>query len=73
MKGKKKKGVITLMEEIESRESAKRIGEDTKKKFSKLIPIRVDVNTLIFIKKDEDKTEQIDRYKARLERDRKNY
>ncbi len=70
---RKKQGAITLAEECESREVAKRIGEVAKKNFAHLIPHRIDLNTVIFIKRNEDHQAQIRRYLDKLDRDRKNY
>lgn len=68
-----KKGIITHTEEFESREIAARVGEVAKKRFAHLIPHRLDMNTLIFIRRDRDIQEQVERYLKKLENDRKGY
>lgn len=69
----KKKGVITQADAADLREKTKKIGEEVKRKFAHLIPHRIDNNTVILINSQRDKAEQINRFMAKLERDRKNY
>lgn len=69
----KKKGVITQADAADLREKTKKIGEEVKRKFADLIPHRIDNNTVILINSQRDKAEQINRFMAKLERDRKNY
>lgn len=69
----KKKGIITMAEAVDYREKTKVIGEEVKRKFADLIPQRIDHNTVILINVHRDKTEQINRFLTKLERDRKNY
>lgn len=69
----RKKGIITQAEAAELREKTKKIGEEIKRTFKDLIPHRIDNNTVILINSQRDKAEQINRFMAKLERDRKNY
>lgn len=69
----RKKGVITQADAADLREKTKKIGEEVKRKFVDLIPHRIDNNTVILINSQRDKAEQINRFMAKLERDRKNY
>jgi len=69
----KKKGVITQADAADLREKTKKIGEEVKRKLADLISHRIDNNTVIFINSQRDKAEQINRFMAKLERDRKNY
>lgn len=69
----KKKGVITQADAADLREKTKKIGEEVKRRFADLIPHRIDNNTVILINSQRDKAEQINRFMAKLERDRKNY
>jgi len=69
----RKKGVITQADAADLREKTKKIGEEVKRKFADLIPHRIDNNTVILINSQRDKVEQINRFMAKLERDRKNY
>ena len=69
----RKKGVITQADAADLREKTKKIGEEVKRKFADLIPHRIDNNTVILINSHRDKTEQINRFMAKLERDRRNY
>ena len=69
----RKKGVITQADAADLREKTKKIGEEVKRKFADLIPHRIDNNTVILINSQMDKAEQINRFMAKLERDRKNY
>ena len=69
----RKKGVITQADAADLREKTKKIGEDEKRKFADLIQHRIDNNTVILINSQRDKAEQIKRFMAKLERDRKNY
>lgn len=69
----KKKGVITKEEAAELREKTMIIGKEVKRSFKDLIPHRIDNNTIILINAHKDKTEQINRFMAKLERDRNNY
>ena len=69
----RKKGVITQADAADLREKTKKISEDEKRKFADLIQHRIDNNTVILINSQRDKAEQIKRFMAKLERDRKNY
>lgn len=69
----RKKGIITQEEAADQREKTKKIGEEVKGTFKDLIPHRIDNNTVILINAHRDKAEQINRFMAKLERDRKNY
>ncbi len=69
----RKKGVITQADAADLREKTKKIGEEVKRKFADLIPHRIDNNTVILINSHRDKAEQINRFMAKLERDRRNY
>lgn len=44
-----------------------------KKAHKELIPYRMDYNTVVFIDPDQDIKKQVERYRKRLELDRKNY
>jgi hypothetical protein len=69
----RKRGITTLAEVEDSRENAIKYGNQAKRNFNYLIPHRIDTNTIIFIKPHQDKTEQINRFMNRLEKDRMNY
>lgn len=69
----RKKGIIALEEAADSRENAIVLGVEVKRKFEDLIPHRVDSNTVILIHSRKDPEDQISRFIAKLERDRKNY
>jgi hypothetical protein len=69
----RKKGITTLVEANESRGNAIKYGELAKRNFKDLTPHRINQNTVILIRSDKDKADQINRFIAKLERDRKNY
>lgn len=69
----RKVGIITNEEAAADREKALVIGEMTKRKFSDLIPHRINATTIILISTKKDKAEQIKRFLERLDRDRMNY
>ena len=68
-----KKGITSMKEAFESRKNAIESGKLVKRKFKDLIPHRIDQSTVILLKSNKDKTEQIDRFIKKLERDRMNY
>lgn len=68
----KKRGIITAPDIANSREDAIKYGKAAKRSFKHLIPYRLDTNTVIFIN-PENMEEQVNRYLARLEKDRANY
>lgn len=68
----KKRGLITNVEKLESREKAIKVGKTAKKKLESkgFIPFRLDANTVILLNPDKDHQTQIDRYLSRLQSDR---
>lgn len=69
----RKRGITTLSEAVDSRETAIELGEHVKQRFRDLIPHRVDNNTVILIHAHQDPATQINRFLTKLEKDRKNY
>ena len=69
----RKRGITTLAEAVDSRETAIELGEQVKPRFKDLIPHRVDNNTVILIHAHRDPDTQINQFLTKLEKDRKNY
>lgn len=69
----KKKGLITKEEVAENREKAINVAKGIKERFKALVPHRIDHVTVVYLRSDQDKQEQIDRFMRRLNKDRLNY
>lgn len=69
----KKKGLITKAEVAENREKAIRTAKLIKKNFKGMVPHRIDRITVIYLRSDQDKQKQVDRFISRLNKDRLNY
>lgn len=69
----RKRGIITMEESIDSRKQAIKAGNKAKKSFCTRIPYRVDRNTIIMLRTDQDLDSQITRFLKTLENNRKNY
>lgn len=69
----RKKGITTLAEAADSRETAIELGEHVKQRLKDLIPRRVDNNTVILIHAHRDPDTQINQFLTKLEKDRKKY
>lgn len=72
MKQKIKPGIITNEELIESRDAAIELSIQAKQKLRGMIPLRYDNKTVIYIKPDKDKDEQLHHFNEKLERSRNN-
>lgn len=69
----KKKGLITNAEVAESRERAIELANKAREKIINFIPHRIDRLTVIYLRSDQDKQKQVDRFISRLNKDRLNY
>ncbi len=70
---KRKRGIITTEDYFNHFENGKNVAKNAKRKLNGLTPCRVSPTTVLMLRQDQNKDEQIQRYMRRLEQDRSNY